>query len=161
MREILLNICLTAIALCLFKMLIPEKGLEKQTNFLISCFFLASMVFFFTSGRINFAYDAEIVRESIPFADFDEAYERAQSTAINREMSTFLTKRLEEEDIFPYEIQTFINISDKYRISINEIRLVLNGDEDNEEELEILKRAISITQKEVGESIFVTGEFKS
>jgi hypothetical protein len=163
MREILLNICLTAIALCLFKMLIPENSMKKQADFLVACFFLASMAFFFTNGRVNFNYNKEFLSENIPYVEFQEEYANAQKRAIERELHSSLSRVLAEEDIFPQEINISVHISDKYSISINEIRLVLvsEGDDESEEDLEALKKAIHIIQKEVGDGILITGELKN
>ncbi|MCL2071663.1 MAG: hypothetical protein FWH07_05450 [Oscillospiraceae bacterium] len=189
MREILLNICITAIALCLFKMLLPENAMKKQANFLIACFFLASMVFFFTTGKLEFAGGDDFTAvfsdsddNDNAFIDFEQAYAHAQTRAIERETRSKLTEILAKEKLFFEEIYTSINISDKYSISINEIRLVLdlehensraiNQEEDaeenefvenepNDESLEILKKAMQIIQKEVGDKILITGEFKS
>jgi len=191
MREVLLNICLTAVALCIFKMLVPENSMKKQTDFLIACFFLASLAVFFTTGRINLNnINAESLLDfssaDIPYSDFEAAHANAQMRAIEREMQSSILKILADEEIFPKEIYINIsindNISDKYSISINEIRLVLdlehensraiNQEEDaeenefvenepNDESLEILKKAMQIIQKEVGDKILITGEFKS
>jgi len=171
MREIILNICLTAIALCLFKMLLPESSMKKQTNFLIACFFLASMMFFFTTGRINFAHGAEFdiglfSGEGISYANFDEEYAEAVRRATERELHSKLLRVLDEEDIHLEEIYVSVNISDKYSISINEIKLVFLSQDVNEEseefqeQLKVLRNAIHIVQKEVGGRVFVTGEFK-
>ncbi|MCL1866651.1 MAG: hypothetical protein FWF82_04505 [Oscillospiraceae bacterium] len=167
MREILLNICLTAVALCLFKMLIPETSSKKQTDFLISCFFLASLIFFFSSDTVSLGavYGEESPQINIPYIDFDSQYADAQSKAVEGEMNRLVRRILADENIFPEEIYTIINISDKYSISINEIRLVSikektdETDEVSETQLEELKKAIQIIQKEVGDSIIISGEF--
>ena len=166
MREILLNICMTAIALCLFKMLIPDNSMKKQADFLISCFFLASMLFFFTSGRMDFAKGADFSQETIPYINFDEEYAKAQRNAIGNEMRLKIMNVLADEGIYPEEIYVIVNISGKQSISINEIRLVFLKQtdseefEESEEEIEILREAVRITRKEVGRDITVTGEFK-
>jgi hypothetical protein len=179
MREILLNICLTAIALCLFKMLLPENTLKKQADFLIACFFLASLTLFFTSGRVNFANGLEFSEENIPYIDFEEEYANAQKRAIEREMKARIQRVLAAESLLAEEIYVFVNISDKFSISITEVRLVFLGDgavphnDEGEQEdeideinetndeinpaLETLKQAIHIVQKEVGDSVLVTG----
>ena len=164
MREILLNICMTAIALCLFKMLIPEGTMKKQTNFLIACFFLASLIFFFSSGKINFNHGLQAAQSqqlSIPHVDFEEEYTNAQKRAINNEMAARLSNILSRHNIFPEEIYTSVNISDKYSISINEIRLVFlkEGEEESDEEVRLLGEAMHIVKKEVGDDILITGEF--
>ena len=162
MKQILLNICLTAIALCLFKMLIPENTIKKQADFLIACFFVASLLFFFTSGEIDFTDTVDFSRNETPYVDFTYEFNEAQKRAIGNEMKLRLSGILEKEGIFPEEIYTIVNISGMYSISINEIRLVFhfNGEENEESEecIEIMKKAIHITQKEVGESIIVSGE---
>jgi len=155
MRIILLNICLTAIALCLFKMLIPENSMKKQADFLIACFFLASLLFFFTSGGIDFSSALTVPEGEVPYVNFEETYQKAQQRVIGIEMRNRINAVLELEGIYPEEIYTIVNISGKYSISINEIRLVLSDKED----MEILKKAIYITQKEVGDSILVSGDF--
>jgi len=142
----------------MFKMLLPDNSAKKQVDFLIGCFFLASIVFFFTSGRVNFAYGVEYTNENIQYVNFDEAYGNAQSAAVNRELGAHFKRVLADEDIFVTEILINTNISDKYSISINEIRLVF---ENEAEDFEDLSRAIHIIQKEVGDRILISGEFKS
>jgi hypothetical protein len=166
MREILLNICLVSIALCLFKMLLPESSVQKQVNFLIACFFLSSMLFFFTSGRLDLAHGLSFDREEITFADFEEQFTQAQIRAIEREVQRESQRVfggvLASANIFPEEIRTSVNISDESGISISEVRLVFaaTSDEPTEDEIGLLRNAIYIIQKEVGERISVTGEFK-
>ncbi|MCL1831772.1 MAG: hypothetical protein FWG45_02540 [Oscillospiraceae bacterium] len=174
MREILLNICMTSIALCLFKMLLPENVMKKQVSFLIACFFLASVLFFFTTGKFDLARDLDITRasaETYAFADFDEVYTAAQKRAIERETKRAMTFRVTEllEGVEGFrsenlsEICTSVNISDSLCISISEVRLVLTleGVQPSDEELALLTDAVHIIQKEVGEKTLVTGEFKS
>lgn len=176
----LLNICIIAVALCLFKMIIPENFAKKQVDFLVSCFFLASIAFLLTGAGINFDYDTAFSFKETAYADFDESYTKAREQALQKELSYTLKTILEKERIFPEEILISVNISDKYSISINEIRLVFVAEElmatntdvseiaevgdisevaETPEQLETLKQAIHIVQKEVGGNILVTGEF--
>ena len=196
MREILLNICMTAIALCLFKMLLPDNTAKKQADFLVACFFLASLVFFFTTGKLNLAHGVELPDIYIPYVDFDTEYTKAQKNAIERELNRKTARLLADEGLAPDEIIAKVEIfendcpnSDKYSISISEIRIVLpyepfepvvheiNESEQLEsdggseleseseskrpfpEDLERLKRAIYAIQKEVGDKVLVTGTF--
>jgi hypothetical protein len=143
-------------------MLIPENSMKKQASFLISCFFLASMMFFFSSGRVNLNEGVQFVLDEIPYINFDEQYSNAKRQSIALEMKTKLNTVLAADEIYPQEILTIVDISDKYRISINEIRLVFlkSESEPSETELDTLKKAIHIVQKEVGDDILITGEFK-
>jgi hypothetical protein len=144
-------------------MLVPENTMKKQADFLIACFFLSSLVFFFTAGRINLGEGFDFGFETVAYRDFDEEYTKAQIRAARQEMSRILSTALADEGIFPQEILTSVNISDKYSISINEIRLVFlkKEDEENDEEIEMLKQAVYIVQKEVGGDILITGEFST
>jgi hypothetical protein len=125
-------------------------------------------MFFFTSGRVNLTdgdFGGVFSVDEIPVVDFDEEYSEAQRRIISNEMQSRLNRILAAEGIEPEEIYTIVNISDKYSISINEIRLVFPKSADSdveagEQEMEILKNAIHIVQKEVGKGILVTGEFR-
>jgi len=161
MRQTLLNICLTAIALSLFKMLVPENSLKKQTDFLIACFFTASLLFLFTSGGINLAGAIDLSANAASYADLSERYAEAQKHAIGVQMRERIGALLAKEGVYPDEIYTIVNISGKYSISISEIRLVFRDKgEYPESVMETLKKGVALTQKEVGDSILVSGELK-
>jgi hypothetical protein len=142
-------------------MLVPESTMKKQISFMVACFFLASMLFFFTSGRTDFAYGIEYPVEHLPFADFEQEYHDAQIRAIHSEVERAakfrFTEILAAENIFPREIRTTVNISDEHCISISEVRLVFCSYPDD---MEVLRDAIRIIQKEVGERTLVVGEFQ-
>jgi len=162
MRQVLLNICFVAVALSLFKMLVPENSMKKQTDFLTACFFTASVLFMFTAGRVNLAdaldLNSEIIPKTTNFADYGLKYAEAQKKAIGAEIREKVGALLSADGIYPDEIYTVVNISGKYGISINEIRLVFR--DRGEETFEIMSRATAAVQREVGESILVSGELK-
>jgi len=160
MREIIFSVCMTAIALSLFKMLLPETALKKQMAFLISCFFLSALLSFFTYYRADLAKGLSpeaFALEEIAFRDFEQELFNAQSRAIEREAvraaEFAIAAKLAQADIFAQNIFVSINISDEHSISISEVRLVFH----NLDELETLAQAMQITQKEVGERVLVTG----
>jgi len=146
-------------------MLIPENTMKKQADFLVACFFLASLLFFFSSGKINFASGADFDLVEIEYVNFEQEYSNLKRQEIASQMKQRLNAVLAEQNIYPQEIFTIVNISDGYSISINEIRLVFLKSEadESDEELENLKKAIHIVQKEVNFSdrILITGEFKT
>jgi hypothetical protein len=160
MREVLFNICMVSIALCLFKMLLPETALKKQANFLIACFFLSALLHFFTSGNVDLSQGLSpdtFAIEEIPHRDFEHEFRAAQERAVAREVSRAaeftIAQVLAEQNIFPEQIIANINISDEHSISISEVRLVFQSID----EIESLVKAVHITQKEVGERVLVTG----
>jgi len=159
MRQAILNICLVAIALSLFKTLIPETSMKKQTDFLVACFFTASLLFLFTKGGINLAANIDFSAEETAYADFGERYAETQKRAIGVQIKERIGGVLAAEGIYPDEIYTVVNISNKYSISINEIRLVFRTGSD-ETVMETVKKAVAVAQKEVGDSILVSGELK-
>jgi len=159
MRQAILNICLVAIALSLFKTLIPETGMKKQTDFLVACFFAASVLFLFTKGGIDLVKNIDFSAEQAAYADFGERYAETQKRAIGVQIKERIGGVLAARGIYPDEIYTVVNISNKYSISINEIRLVFRADPENEV-MEVMKEAVAVAQKEVGDSILVSGELK-
>lgn len=158
MREIILNICLVAIATALFKMLVPESGFKKQISFLISCFFITAAVSFITGGNAEleqFGRDFGVIfgkaDTSYKITDFSEQTLKEQKRAIGEQVSARVREVLEKADIFPLRIYVIVNISDNYSISINEIKLVLPPDSN-------LIQASALIEKEVGSDIKVTIE---
>ncbi|MCL2693625.1 MAG: stage III sporulation protein AF [Oscillospiraceae bacterium] len=153
MREILLNICIVAVAAALFKMLVPDNSFKKQIGFLISCFFITSVVSFVTSGRHEFGGLSDIADVTIEggFTDFTEQTLAQRKQAIAGELSSRVRQTLEENGIEPVKIYVIVNISGLYSISINEIKLVLPPDGD-------FARASALVEKEVGRNIKVTFE---
>jgi hypothetical protein len=151
-------------------MLLPENVMKKQVDFLIACFFLASVLFFFTTGRFDLAQGLNLddfSHNEHSYTDFEREFTAAQVRAVEREVQREMRFRiaeiLAEQGLFAQEICTSVNISDSHSISISEVRLVfaVQGDEPGDEELAMLRDAIHIIQKEVGERVLVTGEIKN
>jgi len=152
MRIIILNICFIAVATALFRMLIPENSFKKQIGFLISCFFITSIVALITNADINFDEftGIEFGTES-NYIDFSEQTTAARKRAIGEEVAARVREVLAEHEIYPSKIYVIVNISGLYSISINEIRLVLPPDAD-------FSLASVITEREAGRDIKVTIE---
>jgi len=149
MREILLNICLVAIACALFKMLVPENGFKKQIGFLVSCFFITAVISFVTGG--SFDFEGVSFDGGGNFTDFSEEVTTERKRAIAEELSGRVREMLAEQEIFPSKIYVIVNISGMYSISINEIKLVLPPSAD-------FTRASALVEEEVGAGIKVTFE---
>jgi len=150
MREILLNICLVAVATALFRMLVPENSFRKQIGFLTACFFITAVISL-VSGREAVFGDVSGVdfgTES-KFIDFSEQTTKQRKQAIGEELSGRVREVLNRNGIEPSKIYVIVNISGLYSISINEIKLVLPPESD-------FIKASAIVEKEVGEGIKVT-----
>lgn len=151
MREVLLNICLTAVAVSLFKMLIPENTFKKQINFLISCFFIVSVIFFISGGNYDISALQETLRQENTYVDFSEEITKERRREISEKMTERVKEVLAEEEIYPKKIYIIVNISGIYSISINEIKLVLSDEDD-------FQKASELVEREVGKSIKVSIE---
>ena len=154
MREIILNICIIAIATALFKMLVPDNSFKKQIGFLISCFFITAVISFITGANPGFAeikgdFNVAFGSETAKIADYSGMTLNAQKRAIGEEVSARVRDILQQNNIYPTEIYVIVNISDSLSISINEIKLVLPPDSD-------LILTSALVEKEAGDGIKVT-----
>ncbi len=152
MRAALLNICLVAVGVGILKMLIPVNSFDKQINFLISCFFIASIIFSFSNEHIDFKSMAGEIN-SKPYVDFTASLTNDRKNAIATELSERVREVLVNNQISPKKIYVIVNISGLHSISINEIKLVLSEYDD-------FQRASDIVTEEVGSDIKVSIEFE-
>ncbi|MCL2108458.1 MAG: stage III sporulation protein AF [Oscillospiraceae bacterium] len=152
-KEIILNICLVAVATALFRMLVPENNFKKQIGFLISCFFITAVVAFITGATpdlANLPDEFAVVFDGAErISDFTTQTTAQRKRAIGEEVAARVRGVLEENEIYPSEIRVVVNISGSYSISINEIRLVLPPGSD-------MLRASALVEGEVGDGIKVT-----
>jgi hypothetical protein len=121
MKEVLLNICLVAVATGLFKLLAPKKGFRGQINFLISCFFIVSVIHFISSGKYEFSELAKINETVI--VDFSGEALNEERTAIAAELNRRLTEKFKEKNIAVKKIAITVNISADKSISIEQITI--------------------------------------
>jgi hypothetical protein len=151
MKEILMNIAITAILCGLFKLLLPENGMKKQINLLIACFFLSSIVYFVTNGNVTFISDAKSILDQGGYVDFTSQYTIQTQNEIANELARQIRAYLQEKDVRLKEIRINVHISDTNSISINEILLVLYQADENDPE-----QVRSFVQEKVGDQILVT-----
>lgn len=151
MKEILMNIAITAILCGLFKLLLPENGMKKQINLLIACFFLSSIVYFVTNGNVTFISDAKSILDQGGYVDFTSQYTIQTQNEIANELARQIRAYLQEKNVRLKEIRINVHISDTNSISINEILLVLYQADENDPE-----QVRSFVQEKVGDQILVT-----
>lgn len=151
MKDILMNIAISAILSGLFKLLLPENGMKKQINLLIACFFLSSVVFFISNGDVSFITEAKNLNERGGYVDFTSEYTLHTQKEVANALGKKVTLLLEENKIRLKEIRVNVHISDTNSISINEILLVLYQSDENDPEL-----IRSIVREKVGDKIQIT-----
>ena len=143
MNSVLLNIALVAVASGLFKMLSP--GDNRQIKFMISSFFMVSVIFFATNNDISLPNFSEA--SAGYYNDYSGTLLRQEEKEITEELNarirTELRTALEKENIFPEEIYITVNISETSSISISKINFVLQDGANK-------KTAEKITRQVVG-----------
>jgi Cu/Ag efflux pump CusA len=138
MKEVLLNICLVAAAAGIFKLLAPERIFKSQISFLISCFFIVSVITIISQGKYEFSEIAKIKTPDI--ADFSNQMLIEEKNAVASEIEKRLTEKLKENGVSVKKITVNINISPENRISISDIKVVLENE--NEEERTLADKII-------------------
>ena len=85
MKEIILGIGLTAVATGIFKLICPDSSFKKQIGFLISSFFLLSILSLINSEAPNFSTISESLKKEGVYIDFtEEAYKMTRQEIANK-----------------------------------------------------------------------------
>lgn len=128
MREIVLCTAIAAVVTALFKMLVPDERYGKQLSFVISCFFVLVIAGSAMSGNIDLGEITGAFSGAGSYVDFSASEETDIKTATAIRTGEVITELLSEKGIVPEEIFPVVDISDSYRISIKQIRLVFPAD---------------------------------
>ncbi len=156
MKNVLFSICAAAIMTAIYRLIAPTDRFGAQIKLLVSCFVIVTVISA-VSGEIP-AWDiSDILSADTSYNDYAVQLDNAVTEETARKLRDRISEVLAEEEIFPEKIYIDINISDKGRISINEIKLVF-GIKEYEEKAE---RAVVLVQQEVGTRIKVTAEIAS
>ncbi len=155
MKEIILGIGLTAVATGIFKLICPDSSFKKQIGFLISSFFLLSILSLINSEAPNFSTISESLKKEGVYIDFtEEAYKMTRQEIANK-LAMGLEEKLKENKIFCKEIRVIVDISSEYSISIKQVRLAFTADS-----ADVTEAAEAIVKKEVGDEIQVVTEIR-
>ena len=140
----------------IYRLIAPTDRFGAQIKLLISCFVILTVINA-VSGEIP-AWDiSDILGADMSYNDYAVQLDNAVTEETARQLRDRIAEILAEEDIHPEKIYIDINISDKGRISINEIKLVF-GMKEYENNAE---RAAVLIEQEVGTKIKVTAEVSS
>ena len=153
MKNVLFSICAAAIMTAIYRLIAPSDRFGAQIKLLISCF-LVLTVMNAVSGEIPMWNISDILNADTSYNDYAVELDNAVTEETARRLHDRIKEVLDEEDIHPEKIYIDINISDKGRISINEIKLVF-GMAEYETNAE---KAIVLIKRETGTEIKVTAE---
>lgn len=144
-RTIAFTACFLGIAIAVFNSLYPSEKFAGQLKIIFSLIFILSLIKPIASGKADIpeiAETASAVSESTDY--YSSMNDRADEyfiRSVENNISSVLESSLHEIEIYPEEIETSINISENFGISINEVKIVLN--EQNAYNAENAKRCVS------------------
>lgn len=144
-RTIAFTACFLGIAIAVFNSLYPSEKFAGQLKIIFSLIFILSLIKPIASGKADIPEIAEAASAVSESTDYyfsmndraDEYFIRS----VENNISSVLESSLHEIEIYPEEIETSINISENFGISINEVKIVLN--EQNAYNAENAKRCVS------------------
>ena len=123
------SICVAAIAMALFKMLIPENKFKKQLSVLVACVFLLTGITAASGAELDINEDKFELGINADYISFSERVNEDLKKRICDEMRDKLRNLLNENEIYPEEIHIIVNISGLYSIDITQVELVFRAEE--------------------------------
>ncbi len=132
-RAISLTACFLGIVIAIFDGLYPSEKFAGQMKIIFSLIFILCLVKPVAEGKFKFSQLSEAAPASLDYysglrENADEYFIRS----VENNISASLTAALNEDKIYPPEVETSINISENYSISISEVRIVLNDPQEFE-----------------------------
>lgn len=125
-KEAALGICLVAVAVGLFRMLIPDGKYKTQITFLTACIF--SVCVLGTVSEFVHVIDTDITVSSVSAVDFSEKLsEQARITAA-RGVREKIKELLQSNGYYCSKIYITANIDGAFCISITEVELLFPKD---------------------------------
>lgn len=134
MKEWAFSICLATVAGCMVKIILPESGMGRLVNLVMSIFLLSCMFsgFVFKDFDINLNFDVCDYGEDIS-KKFDEIKKNKTLGEVEKQLQNMVKQDLIYKKINPVKILININTKDESSILINSIEIfVKNGEEYDE-----------------------------
>ena len=134
MKEWAFSICLATVVGCMVKIILPESGMGRLVNLVMSIFLLSCMFsgFVFKDFDINLNFDVCDYGEDIS-KKFDEIKKNKTFGEVERQLQNMVRQDLIYKKINPVKILISINTKDESSILINSIEIfVKNGEEYDE-----------------------------
>ena len=143
--KFLSTVCVAAIAMALFKMLIPENKFKKQLSVLVACVFLLTGISAVSGAELDINEDGFGLGINADYISFSERVNEDLKKQICDNMRDKLRNLLNENEIYPEEIHIIVNISGLYSIDITQVDLVFRAEEQAAAEAaaELLSRELS------------------
>lgn len=134
MKEWAFSICLATVVGCMVKIILPESGMGRLVNLVMSIFLLSCMFsgFIFKDFDINLNFDVCDYGEDIS-KKIDEIKKNQTFGEVERQLQNMVRQDLIYRKINPLKILININTKDESSILINSIEIfVKNGEEYDE-----------------------------
>ncbi len=152
MNEVFFDICIAALVVAVFKLLVPNNKNSSQIKMIIACFFILSVIDTL-KGNISITSIQDILKTDIKYNDYTDILAKDTADEIANSLRYRITESLKKEKINAEKIYIDVNISNNSSISINEIKLVFKDTESTE-----AKRAVMIVKECTGNEIKVSLE---
>ncbi|MDE6762469.1 MAG: stage III sporulation protein AF [Oscillospiraceae bacterium] len=149
-RAISLTACFLGIVIAVFNSLYPSEKFAGQLKIIFSLIFILSLIKPIASGRFDLPEIAEAAAASSDY--YESLGERADDYFVRSaesNISAVVESILHENEIYPEEVETSINISENYSISISEVKIALK----NAADAESARRCVS---EQIGNNVAVT-----
>lgn len=125
----LVSICIAAICIALYKMLVPENKFSGQISFLCACVFLLTGIGAASGAELDLSADPYELGADENYIEFSQITEEQARKRVGTEMREKIKAILTAREIFPEEIHVIVNISGLYGIDISQVKLVFNAGE--------------------------------
>ncbi|MCM1023394.1 MAG: stage III sporulation protein AF [Prevotella sp.] len=125
-RAVSVTACFLSIVIAIFGSLYPSEKFAGQLKMIFSLIFILSLIKPVLNGKLNLPEITETAAAST--SDYEALRSGADEYFIRsaeKNIGAVLEASLHEIGIYPEEIETSINISENYSISINEVKIVL------------------------------------
>lgn len=151
-RAVSVTACFLSIVIAVFGSLYPSEKFAGQLKMIFSLIFILSLIKPVLNGKFDFPEITEAAAaSSARYEALSDSADEYFIRAAENNISAVLEASLHEIEIYPEEIETSINISENYSISINEVKIVLNTK--SEADAETAAHRVS---EQVGDSAAVT-----
>ncbi len=127
--KFLATVCIAAIIIAIFRIIIPENKFKKQISFLIAGVFLLTGISAAAGAEFDLGAENTELIESERFVQFSGEVNEDLRKKICDEMSEKINKILNSHEIYPKEVHIIVNISGLYSISIRQVKLVFGAEE--------------------------------
>lgn len=122
-------VCLSAICIAVFRLLVPENKFQKQISLLVACVFLLTAVSAFTGSGIDLDEDSFELGVNTDYITFSDNVNKSLRDRICGDMKVKIKELLNGREIYPEEIHIIVNISGLYSIDITQVELVFPAEE--------------------------------